>query len=149
MNDLEKKLAEVDAAEADVRSATDRLVDLLFINGALYAKAGLAIANMDRIISRSVAAALLRTEEPTERSCLIFLLEALGPPEDYETLEALAIVADEDWEPEIRAYARQVLEDTSWKELRDERDLADWQAHSSSLECPGDQTSGRTALNRG
>jgi hypothetical protein len=76
---------------------------------------------------------------------LIFLLEALGPPDDFATLEALAIVAEEDWEPEIRAYARQVLEDTSWKELRDEQDLADWQARSSSLECPGDQTSSRTA----
>jgi hypothetical protein len=48
----------------------------------------------------------------------------LGPPRDYETLSAVAEVADEDWDHGVRAHARRILEDVNWPELVEERYLS-------------------------
>jgi hypothetical protein len=123
MRDISAEWAEVDAAEADARSAIDRLVARILSEAPISSKAGAAVASLTRVVGRSLAAALLRTEDPEWRDRLLFLLAMLGPPRDYETLSAVAEVADEDWDHDVRAQARRILEDVNWRELRDEWEL--------------------------
>jgi hypothetical protein len=124
MRDIAAEWAEVDAAEADARSAIDRLVARILSEEPISSKAGAAVASLTRVVGRSLAAALLRTEDPEWRGRLLFLLAMYGPPRDYETLSAVAEVADEDWDHEVRAQARQILEDVNWPELVEERYLS-------------------------
>jgi hypothetical protein len=129
MTEFEKTIAEIDTAEANVRSAVDRLVEMIFRDEPFSSQAAAAVANLHRILGRSIATALLETEDPSWRNRLLWLLDALEPPRDYETFAPVAQVADEDWDHDVRAHARQILEEVNFSELCEERYLSARKAH--------------------
>jgi hypothetical protein len=120
MYELEKRLAEVDVIGAEIRSSVERLVALILDRDPVSSQAIMAVEELDQVVGRSVAAALLQSEDPVWRRRLLWLLEVLEPRRDYETYEPVAEVADTDWDDEVRAHARQILQDVNWEKLREE-----------------------------
>jgi hypothetical protein len=130
MNDFVEKWAEIESTEAQLRAAMERLVDMVLRRDWIAVKAAVAVTDASQFLARSVAAALLRTDDSSRRASLVFLLETLGPSRDYETLQPLAVVADTDWDVDVREHAGRILDDLGWEEVR-----AEWEYRAAKTEA--------------
>jgi hypothetical protein len=125
MRDIAAEWAEVDAAEADLKTVIDRLVDMVLSDEAIRSgKAALALQQVGHLAARSIAAALSRAEIDWQRGSLVSLLGALGPPHESEIIWELARLVEEDPDEDVQDQAQSVLDEIArWERYEEEAEL--------------------------
>jgi hypothetical protein len=117
MVDIAAEQAAVTAAELDLEKVIDRLVEMIVsANSLSSAKAIVPLANVALLAARSVVASLRRTDITWRRKSLIFVLDALGPPDEPAVIQELEWLAEEDDDEDVRDHAQYVLDDMRRRE---------------------------------
>jgi hypothetical protein len=123
VRDVVGEWAELDSAEQELKNVIDRLVERVLgeeIPGS--GAAAIAVSNVALLAARSAAAAIWRTRIDWRRTALFYILDALGPPDEPDIVDALWEIAGTDGDDHLRDIARPVYDELMQKRL-DEEDM--------------------------